>query len=85
MEYIMKIMLYHYLWFFEDNGCITSGGASPNSLCIFPFKFGGKTYNECALDSDGYWCSTKVDSNGTHIGGQGNWGTCGQNCMKGKM
>ena len=46
--------------------------------------FNGITYNECAHDADGFWCSTKVDSNGNHIGEQGNWGLCGQNCVKGK-
>ena len=27
-----------------------------------------------------YWCSTKVDDNLEHIGGQGNWGFCRQSC-----
>ena len=26
------------------------------------------------------WCSTKVDSNNRHIGGEGNWGYCDDNC-----
>ena len=26
------------------------------------------------------WCSTKVDDNGTHIGGQGKWGYCDSKC-----
>ena len=63
-----------------DSNCATNGGPSSNVSCIFPFKFNGVTYNECALDSDGYWCSTKVDSSGVHIGGQGNWGICSQGC-----
>ena len=44
--------------------------------------FNGITYNECAHDADGFWCSTKLDSNGNHIGGQGYWGMCGPNCFK---
>ena len=27
-----------------------------------------------------YWCSTKVDDELEHIGGQGNWGFCRQSC-----
>ena len=27
-----------------------------------------------------FWCSTKVDNNLEHIGGQGNWGFCRQSC-----
>ena len=27
-----------------------------------------------------YWCSTKVDNELEHIGGQGNWGFCRQSC-----
>ena len=59
-------------------------GPSSNNTCIFPFVFNDKTYNECARDADGFWCSTKVDSNGNHIGAQGNWGICGPTCFKDK-
>ena len=27
-----------------------------------------------------YWCSTKVDDQLEHVGGQGNWGFCQQSC-----
>ena len=27
-----------------------------------------------------YWCSTKVDDQLEHVGGQGNWGFCRQSC-----
>ena len=64
-------------------GCVTNGGASAGKLCIFPFMYNGITYTTCALENDGYWCSTKVDSNGVHIGNQGNWGTCGSDCNPG--
>ena len=59
-------------------------GPSSNHTCIFPFVFNDITYNECTHDEDGFWCSTKVDSNGNHIGKQGNWGICGQKCFTGK-
>ena len=26
------------------------------------------------------WCSTFVDDNGHHVGGQGKWGNCGPGC-----
>ena len=29
---------------------------------------------------DRSWCSTKVDSRGVHVGGNGNWGICADNC-----
>ena len=28
-------------------GCVTVGGDDPNKACVFPFTFGGVTYNEC--------------------------------------
>ena len=63
---------------------MTVSGPSANQKCIFPFVFGGTTNIKCAHDADGFWCSTKVDSNGNHIGGEGNWGICGPSCFKGK-
>ena len=66
----------------ETSGCKTIAGPSKGKDCVFPFVFNGKKYNECAFDSDGFWCSTKVDSTGTHI--TGNWGICGSDCPKGK-
>ena len=63
-----------------SGNCKTNGGPSPNVPCIFPFIIDGTTYTQCPLDSDGYWCSTKVDHSGIHIAEQGNWGTCDQNC-----
>ena len=71
------------LTLFKKDECITIGGPSRNATCIFPFEFNGIIYHDCAQDSDGYWCSTKVDSTGTHITGQGNWGICGPNCFNG--
>ena len=26
------------------------------------------------------WCSTQVDDDGSHVGGQGKWGNCGPGC-----
>ena len=66
----------------EKSGCKTIAGPSKDKDCVFPFVFKGKIYNECRFNSDGFWCSTKVDSTGSHI--RGNWGICGSNCPKGK-
>ena len=62
-------------------GCTTVSGEA----CVFPFNFGGETYNACTLDGNAPgetepWCSTQTDSNDDHIGGQGYWGFCSSNC-----
>ena len=69
----------------KSSTCKTVGGPSPNQPCVFPFKWNGKTYSSCPIDSDDTnetWCSVKTDSNGNHITGQGLWGHCGSKCKK---
>ena len=62
-------------------------GPQTNKSCVFPAEI----YNQITKDFDTYygcdidgeerpWCSTKVDENGVHIAGQGNWGDCGPDC-----
>ena len=67
----------------EAKGCRTIKGPSPNLPCVFPFGFKGIDHNQCIWDGDsenGAWCSTKVDKNGKHISGDGNWGNCAPEC-----
>ena len=50
-----------------------------NKICIFPFNYQNQTYDGCTGEGepDGRpWCSTKVTSEGDHIGDQGEWGHC---------
>lgn len=52
-----------------------------NTPCQLPFTLRGRTYYACTYDYShitGYkpWCSTKVDANGKHVSGGGNWGIC---------
>ena len=56
--------------------CITKdNGYNTCERCIFPFRFGGKTYFKCTTSISAYpWCSTKVDENFNHV--TGNWGLC---------
>ena len=61
--------------------CKTKGGKE----CVFPFRFRGKTYRGCLPDPEykgETWCSTKVYSNGTHVGGEGKYGLCSSDCPK---
>ena len=57
--------------------CLTVAGPDTGSPCIFPFTFSGVTYVSCAAWVYGgqpegtQWCSTKVDSNGVHVNGEG--------------
>ena len=40
-------------------------------------------YDACILvdaDDGKPWCSTKTDTRGNHIGGQGQWGHCAGSC-----
>ena len=69
------------LIYFSD--CRTVSGPSPNSRCVLPFTYNGKTYYECPVDpedSSKFWCSTQVDQNGNHISNIGAYGHCGSSC-----
>ena len=64
---------------------MTVGGPDPDKQCVFPFIFSGVTYYECTLAGNQQgetqeWCSTLTDSNGLHVGGEGNWGWCPSDC-----
>ena len=55
--------------------------AKHGGQCVFPFIYGGKSYDKCTTEGhDQPWCSTKVDEEGNHIGGRGNWGNCNETC-----
>ena len=56
---------------------ITASTGSCGS-CIFPFIFGNRIHESCTtIDGDSQpWCSTKVDANGHHVDGGGNWEYC---------
>ena len=63
--------------------CTTSsayGNSIPTKQCIFPFKYDGKTYHECASveSSHGPWCSYEVDNFGNAVIGK--WGVCDAGC-----
>ena len=64
----------------------TVGGPQEHVPCIFPFRVNDTVYGGCTLDGNAPgahtpWCSTRVDLEGVHIGGQGNWGVCGKQCL----
>merc|ERR1711970_1069364 len=66
--------------------CTTVSGPDTGSQCVFPFTFSGSTYQSCAdwtyggENTGSKWCSTKVDSQGVHVNGEGNYGFCGASC-----
>merc|ERR1712117_58483 len=66
--------------------CSVSSGPAAGQACVFPFTYGGVTHQSCAEWIYGgehqgkYWCSTKVDSTGTHVNGEGNYGFCSAEC-----
>ena len=61
---------------------VTVSGPNPNRKCVFPFKYGSKTYGSCTDVSDPgkYWCSTKTDKNGRHVTKRKQWGYCHPSC-----
>ena len=81
--------------YFPFSACkTTSDSKTPNTLCVFPFRYKGTVYNECTDVEEGfYWCSTKVEdisdnyayastyTKHMHVGG--NWGKCEPECPKG--
>lgn len=61
----------------------TPDSKDPGAKCIFPFKFKGETYHGCPPDLGDPtrgWCSTKTDSDGNHVSGEGKFGYCGNSC-----
>ena len=61
---------------------VTVAGPNPNRKCVFPFKYGSKTYRSCTDISDPgrFWCSTKTDENGRHVTKRKQWGYCHPSC-----
>ena len=42
------------------------------TFCVFPFTYGGKTYNACTMDDhSGLWCSLTAAYSGS-------WANCGK-------
>jgi len=68
----------------QKSKCRTvSGPAGSGRDCIFPFTHKGQTYYGCPVDTvdrSKRWCSTRVDSNGVHVSGVGEFGHCGSGC-----
>ena len=61
-------------------------GPDTGSACVFPFTFNSVTYVSCAewvyggSNQGQTWCSTKVDTSGVHVNGEGNYGFCSSDC-----
>ena len=65
----------------EEEVCLTSADSeAPNTECVFPFTFKGKTFTQCTT-FDYYpqsWCATQVDGRGNYV--RGEWGECSSSC-----
>ena len=51
----------------------------PGKPCVFPFKSGNITYNQCAYGTHGSWCATEVAADRNKI----QWGYCHMACPGG--
>ena len=62
---------------------VTVKGPQPNKKCVFPFEFSRQKHYSCTdlKDPGNFWCSTKVDKDGKHIGGAKEWGYCAEGCV----
>ena len=66
----------------EGDGSSGSSGrcqADNGKVCVFPFKFRNKQFRGCTTEFDdtgAAWCSTKVNAEGEHVSGAGEWGYC---------
>ena len=59
-----------------EKQCQTVGGQSTGVPCIFPFKYGGISYETCIEYGGQPACATELDEDGNAI----NYGFCGPNC-----
>jgi len=66
--------------------CKTISGPSVGKACVFPFSWAGKTYTACTpwiwggSNQGNLWCSTRTDSDGNHVNGEGEYGFCSAAC-----
>jgi len=66
--------------------CTAVSGPAKGRECVFPFSWGGQTYQACTPwtyggeDQGKEWCSTKTDDQGGHVNGKGYYGFCGADC-----
>ena len=70
------------------NCTITVSGPDAGKPCSLPFEFQEVRYLECTNvvdQSRKFWCSTKTDSLGVHVDGEGNWGYCDPRCNFGSV
>lgn len=51
----------------------TTGGNGSGAECLFPFVYGGKTYNTCAPWNGRTWCATQVNAHRVYAN---RWGYC---------
>lgn len=70
------------------NKCVACSKTKSGKKCVFPFKYGRRTYNSCTGDGigknkfgqDNLWCATALRSNGKYA----TWEICDLACFKGK-
>ena len=68
----------------SSNCNVKEVGSGLEKPCQFPFVYNKKSYNNCTLeDGNGIaWCSTRIDpKTNQHIGGNGYYGDCTQECL----
>merc|ERR1712039_756581 len=66
--------------------CVKTCRTQMGNECVFPFRYGGKTYGGCTREGHHRpWCSIRTDSNGNHVQGIRNWGSCRDDCPDGDI
>ena len=63
----------------SNPGCTADGG-NLDGPCIFPWKWGGKSYNKCANPDNSRWpwCGTRLHK----AGNIARWGFCNADCFE---
>ena len=77
----LNYVAWDYVQFVPFAGCVAVTGKFAGDACVFPFKYGDKTFTGCTvLDTvDGRpWCSTETNVTDHHQSGK--WGACSCGC-----
>ena len=75
---VTLVFLIIYFLHLENERACTAQGGNLDGPCIFPWKWGGNSYNECANpdNSEMAWCATRLHKNGNVA----RWGYCNKDC-----